>query len=555
MFLFDNPVLQRELISNLRAPRAFLLMLVYQVALAAVVLIAYPRDVKIDLSRESASAQRLVDFFFVGQFAIASLMAPSFTAGAITGEKERKTYEMLLASPLRPWAIVTGKLIAALAHLVVLVAGSLPIIMLCLPLGGVSIFELLAAYIGLLSAIFLFGSISIFCSSYFKRTSASLVVSYVLILPILMTGVVMWLLLAKQAELRLLLTVTIVPVVCLAASFTMLAVTARRLLYPPDVGSQGSEVVDLEQEQREAVGLVIQRDQFPDNLFAPPRRKSLMADGTNPVYDKEMHAELFSQGTLMLRLVIQLSMVLAIPLMAVLLFIWPSRASYYVGFVLIFNILAAPVFTGGSISSERERQTLDLLLTTTISSWQIMWGKLLAGYRVSAVLTGFLMFPLLLSCLNFPMVTNNWKALIVFALICVAASIFNSVLALFMSTLLRKTSTAMMMSYIVLLVLYCLPIAIYFLVWSFSPDLDPKTAKLAYDRVENYRFLGIASPLMAADSTPFSALDSGTEGVSRKAGSWILVVGYFIVTTCSTIMLMLITMWMFSRRWKLTGLG
>jgi len=555
MFLFDNPVLQRELISNLRAPRAFLLMLVYQVALAAVVLIAYPRDVKIDLSRESASAQRLVDFFFVGQFAIASLMAPSFTAGAITGEKERKTYEMLLASPLRPWAIVTGKLIAALAHLVVLVAGSLPIIMLCLPLGGVSIFELLAAYIGLLSAIFLFGSISIFCSSYFKRTSASLVVSYVLILPILMTGVVMWLLLAKQAELRLLLTVTIVPVACLAASFTMLAVTARRLLYPPDVGSQGSEVVDLEQEQREAVGLVIQRDQFPDNLFAPPRRKSLMADGTNPVYDKEMHAELFSQGTLMLRLVIQLSMVLAIPLMAVLLFIWPSRASYYVGFVLIFNILAAPVFTGGSISSERERQTLDLLLTTTISSWQIMWGKLLAGYRVSAVLTGFLMFPLLLSCLNFPMVTSNWKALIVFALICVAASIFNSVLALFMSTLLRKTSTAMMMSYIVLLVLYCLPIAIYFLIWSFSPDLDPKTAKLAYDSVENYRFLGIASPLMAADSTPFSALDSGTEGVSTKAGSWILVVGYFIVTTCSTIMLMLITMWMFSRRWKLTGLG
>jgi hypothetical protein len=61
MFLNNNPVLQRELIVNLRTPRAFLLMLIYQIALAAVVLIAYPRDVKIDLSRESASAQRLVD--------------------------------------------------------------------------------------------------------------------------------------------------------------------------------------------------------------------------------------------------------------------------------------------------------------------------------------------------------------------------------------------------------------------------------------------------------------------------------------------------------------
>jgi ABC-type transport system involved in multi-copper enzyme maturation permease subunit len=329
MLLVDNPVMQRELLTNLRAPRAFALMLLYQIALASVVLIAYPRDVKIDLSRESASAQRLVDFFFVGQFAIASLMAPSFTAGAITGEKERKTYEMLLASPLRPWVIVSGKLIAALTHLVVLILGSLPIIMLCLPLGGVSIYELLAAYMGLVFAIFLFGSISLFCSSYFKRTSSSLVVSYVLILPILVIGVFAWLALSTRGDFRLMMTVTVVPAASLLVSILLLSVTARRLLYPPDIGSQGSEVIDLEREQREAVGLVIQRDQFPDKLFAPPRRNKLMEDSANPVYDKEMHAELFSQGTLMLRLVIQLSMLLAIPLMAFLLFLFPNTSAMF----------------------------------------------------------------------------------------------------------------------------------------------------------------------------------------------------------------------------------
>ena len=554
MFAIDNPVLQRELISNLRAPRAFLLMLVYQIALASVVLIAYPRDTKIDLSRESASAQRLVDFFFVGQFAIASLMAPSFTAGAITGEKERKTYEMLLASPLRPWVIVSGKLIAALAHLVVLVSGSLPIIMLCLPLGGVSIYELLAAYVGLLSAIFLFGSISMYCSSFFKRTSASLVVSYVLILPILIIGVVSWLSLAQQGDLRLFLTITFVPILCLLAGFAMLSVTARRLLYPPDVGSQGSEVVDLDQEQREAVGLVIQRDQFPDNLFAPPRRKTLMDDKSNPVYDKEMHAELFSQGTLMLRLVIQLSMVLAIPLMAVLLFLMPNLASYYVGYVLVFNILAAPVFTAGSITSERERQTLDLLLTTTISSWEIMWGKLLAGYRVSFVLTSFLMFPLLLSFLN-PELFKNWKTMLVYIAICIVASIFNAILALFLSTLLRKTSSAMMISYITLMFLYCLPIAIYFLFWSFAADGDSSEARLARQQVENLRFLGVASPLMAADSTPMSEVASGFGSAREKRGSWPLVGLYFIVTLSSSVILLLVNAWLFQHRWRLTGRG
>jgi len=554
MFAIDNPVLQRELISNLRAPRAFLLMLVYQIALASVVLIAYPRDIKIDLSRESASAQRLVDFFFVGQFAIASLMAPSFTAGAITGEKERKTYEMLLASPLRPWVIVSGKLIAAVAHLVVLVSGSLPIIMLCLPLGGVSIYELLAAYVGLLSAIFLFGSISMYCSSYFKRTSASLVVSYVLILPILIVGVVSWLSLAQQGDLRLFITITFVPLFCVLAGFAMLNVTARRLLYPPDVGSQGSEVVDLDQEQREAVGLVIQRDQFPDNLFAPPRQKTMMDDKSNPVYDKEMHAELFSQGTLMLRLVIQLSMVLAIPLMAVLLFLMPNLASYYVGYVLVFNVLAAPVFTAGSITSERERQTLDLLLTTTISSWEIMWGKLLAGYRVSFVLTSFLMFPLLLSFLN-PELFKNWTTMLVYLAICIVASIFNAILALFLSTLLRKTSSAMMISYIVLMFLYCLPIAIYFLFWSFAPEGDSSESKLARQQVESLRFLGVASPLMAADSTPMTEVASGFGSARAKLGSWPLVGLYFIVTLSSSVVLLTINTWLFRQRWRLTGRG
>ncbi len=60
--------------------------------------------------------------------------APSFAAGAITGEKERKTYEMLLASPMRPGSIVLGKLVASLAHLAVLVFCSLPIVMICVPL-------------------------------------------------------------------------------------------------------------------------------------------------------------------------------------------------------------------------------------------------------------------------------------------------------------------------------------------------------------------------------------------------------------------------------------
>ena len=54
------------------------------------------------LDMSSDKAKPLVNLLFLGQYMLMSLMAPSFAAGAITGEKERESYEMLLASPLRP---------------------------------------------------------------------------------------------------------------------------------------------------------------------------------------------------------------------------------------------------------------------------------------------------------------------------------------------------------------------------------------------------------------------------------------------------------------------
>src|SRR5213595_352801 len=99
MYLIENPVLQRELLVNLRMHRAFILLLLYQVLLGTVVYLAWPQDERVDMTANSAAGQKtkkLVDMFFLGQYILASMMAPSFAAATITGEKERKTYEMLL---------------------------------------------------------------------------------------------------------------------------------------------------------------------------------------------------------------------------------------------------------------------------------------------------------------------------------------------------------------------------------------------------------------------------------------------------------------------------
>ena len=166
----------------------------------------------------------------------------------------------------------------------------------------------------MIMSVVLSGMISIACSSYFRRTAASLVVSYMLILPLALFGVLFWVWTEQFGEFRLVaVSGGRANVLYRRLRRPVRLRRARRLLYPADLGSEGKEVVDLETEAQEAVGLYIKRDEFPDRLFAPPKRTDFIADGTNPIYDKEMRSEIFSQGTLMLRLVIQISMGLAIP--------------------------------------------------------------------------------------------------------------------------------------------------------------------------------------------------------------------------------------------------
>lgn len=521
MYVFENPVLQRELLVNLRTNRAFLLLAAYQLLLAAVVLVAWPTDVRLDLTQNPASARKLVNLFFLGQYVIASLMAPSFAAGTITGEKERKTYEMLLASPLLPGAIVLGKMVASLTHLGMLIIASLPIIVLCLPLGGVSVYEVLAAYLGLIMSVILFGAIGVVCSSYFKRTSSSLVVSYLLILPMVIGGILLWRALESDGQLRLQLALTVLPAYTLTAVILLCSNAAARMLYPPDMGSEGEEVVDLEKEAKEAIGLIIQRDQFPDRLFAPAKKQELMPDGTNPVYDKEIHSEIFSQGTLMLRLVIQISMLLAIPLMSVLLFARPQWCMWYLVYVVVFNILVGPVFSAGSITSERERQTLDLLLTTTITPAQILWGKLIVGLRVSTVLTSFLLWPLFLATIMVSQYWSNLLSVLMIYLIVLMACLTNSVVAQFCSSICRKTSISLMVTYMSLLALYAVPAAIMMLLNIL--EFDQAT-------IDKAGWLGITSPFAAGFALPLDGELSLDGFTVVNPGRWELVAAYFVTS-------------------------
>ncbi len=555
----ENPVLQRELLVNLRTVRSFVLLFVFQLLLGAIVVVAWPAGGRLDLTQpaETGRPLMLVDLFFLGNFVLASLMAPSFAAGSITGEKERKTYEMLLASPLHPTAIVAGKLVAALAHLAVLVFASLPVVMLCLPLGGVSPYEVFAAYAVLLCCLVMFGMISVACGSRFRRTSASLVASYLIILPLVLLIVLVWHGTRMYGLQRVYMFLSLFPGLAAAVTIPLFYRTAARLLYPTDVGSHGQEVLDLDREAESAVGLVINRDQFPDRLFAPPIRTTLMPDGTNPVYDKEMRSEIFGQGTLMLRMAIQISMVLAIIPMAVCLYVYQELAPWYICYAIVFNILVGPVFSAGSMTSERERQTLDLLLTTTISPWQILWGKLLSGFRVSGVLTAFLMWPVILALFTTAGLIPNFPAVVAWFLIVLLTCATSASVALFCSCLFRKSSASLLATYVLIIGLFVFPVAAHFFAqnWFAGSEFERFSA-----------WTTIASPFAAAHEFPLYLTEVDVERTRRVvigAGEGSLLgyplrdlthfFGYCTFTLGLLVLLFGSMVWLFNGRWRVAS--
>ena len=508
MIFRDNPVLIRELLVNLRSNRAFTLQFLYVSFLGIVVYFAWPSEGKLV---SADLAQRLFNMFFLGQFFLVALVAPSFAAGSITGEKERKTYEMLLASPLQPTSILVGKLLSSLTYLVILILSSLPLVIICFLLGGILLSEIARAYLILILAAGTFGLLSLACSSYFSRTSSALVVSYLVILPLAVVCVVLTQ--TKEVVLRDFVSIAVLPPWCLAIWAVVILLVNRRLLRPPDVGSEGKDVVDEEQEMKYAIGVVIDRDLFPDKLFAPAKRTDLMPDGTNPVLDKELRSEIFSQGTLMLRVVIQVSMLLSIPLMAALLFLKPEHAGYYVSYVLTFNLLVGPVFSAGSITQERERQTLNLLLTTLLTPGKIVFAKLLAALRVSTVLTFLLTEQLLLAYLLIPELRTRVWTLVVFLAIIATTCLATSTIGLLCSALSRKTSVAMVLTYMVLLILFVGPVGMRSYLEVFG--------NVSYEKIAA---LTVTSPYSAAFSIPMrpsqlsmsSAVDSSASELAMK---------------------------------------
>ena len=110
------------------------------------------------------------------------VLAPAFTTGAISLEREKQTLDMLITTPLSTLGMVIGKLFSALTYVFLLILASIPFASLVFVFGGVGPEDLLRAYAFLFALAFGMGAIGLFISAVVKRTQTATVVTFVIVL-------------------------------------------------------------------------------------------------------------------------------------------------------------------------------------------------------------------------------------------------------------------------------------------------------------------------------------------------------------------------------------
>jgi ABC-type transport system involved in multi-copper enzyme maturation permease subunit len=194
-----GPVLVYDLVRAARRSRYFFVRLLYLFALLALLswfyLAAAGDNAFGGAVPPKQAAEFATSFFYVfmaAQFLVVTVVTPAYVAGAIAEEKERRTLEYLLATELHDREIVLSKLAARLLHLMFLVLTGLPVLAALQFLGGVDPLLVVAGFATTLLTVASLAGLSILASTVCRRARDAIVMTYLLAAAYLVLSGLSW---------------------------------------------------------------------------------------------------------------------------------------------------------------------------------------------------------------------------------------------------------------------------------------------------------------------------------------------------------------------------
>lgn len=175
--LVHNAVVGKEFRTRMRGPRSTIIVTGYMAILGVIAIAYLLRQTGPTTDQSSQAGIQLFVLLSVFQLFLILFVTPASTASAISGERQRQTWDLLLVTRLSAFGIVWGKLIAGLAFNLLLIFASLPLFSLVFLFGGVAPDDVVHTYAVFLATILLIGVTSLFVSALSRRLVVSMVVS------------------------------------------------------------------------------------------------------------------------------------------------------------------------------------------------------------------------------------------------------------------------------------------------------------------------------------------------------------------------------------------
>lgn len=482
-----NPIIQRELIGTLREKRTIVAFGVLSFVFAMLIAIRWPTEARMALS--GARSQQVFRLFIYGLLVAVLLLLPVFPATSLVKERNRGTLALLLNTPLGPWKIFSGKLLASWGLAVLMLCVSLPAASACIALGGVSLGSGLGGcYLVLLMTAVELCSVSLLVSTLTTTTDAAIRMAYGVIGGICLLSMIPYALFVGQGGfietiadwLRCLSPVSaissllggadalqrgITSETSVVGRFVILTIliivasslaTVRRLNFRifDRVRSAGVIVDELSHKTR-----LLRRLLF---LVDPGRRSRPIGPLTNPIMVKEFRCRRFGRLHWLLRLIsicALLSILLAF-VTATQTIAWDvaTISGILVILQVTLLVLITPSLTAGLICTERESGGWVLLQMSPLSVGRILGGKLLSVFLTLALVLCSTLPGYVVMIWIDPGTRPQIERVVVSLLV---TSIYATLVSAAVGCLFRYTSNATAAAYSILIAICTLPLLVW----------------------------------------------------------------------------------------------
>ena len=421
-----GPVFTREFTIAPRRPRLYIARAAYVLGLLGLMSVAWLMVTGTQIVRDIGDLARFGTMLFQIlaplQLVVGLFFASLLTASAVSQEKDRRTLILLLLTNMTNSELVLGKLLASLLHVLVLMLASLPLLMICVLLGGVSFGQVWQALAVTLSTTIVCGSLGSMLALWREKTFQALamtvlvVVLWMAVWEIVAAGTFgqsFWPLSARELAVAMSpwqaiiettepfsqsspgLGALVTPVhlfllvsVLAAAAINAFAIAMVRVWNPsrearPLAAAEADEVLFEKEaagkgkDQKIAAAKAHQAKKKAEAAVEAARTRRVW---DNPIIWREMRTWAYGRKILVIRLAYLLLFALAVGCLY-----WMGgtgrpldRAQGALALVPLFLLslflLNAQAVT--SLTSERDAAALDLLLVTDLTPKEIVFGKL-----------------------------------------------------------------------------------------------------------------------------------------------------------------------------------